>query len=49
MPGFTIQNLKEVEDSAAERGPEIEARFARVGAGDPSKARRRRGSGRWAP
>jgi len=26
---FTIKNLKEVEDSAAERGPEIEARFAR--------------------
>jgi mannose-6-phosphate isomerase-like protein (cupin superfamily) len=29
MPDFTIKNLKEVEDSAAERGPEIEARFAR--------------------
>ncbi len=29
MPDFTIKNLKELEDSAAERGPDIEARFAR--------------------
>jgi mannose-6-phosphate isomerase-like protein (cupin superfamily) len=29
MANFTIKNLKDVEDSAAERGPEIEARFAR--------------------
>jgi mannose-6-phosphate isomerase-like protein (cupin superfamily) len=26
---FAITNLKDVEDAAAERGPEIEARFAR--------------------
>jgi mannose-6-phosphate isomerase-like protein (cupin superfamily) len=26
---FTIRNLKELEDSAADRGPEIEARFGR--------------------
>lgn len=29
MPDYKIKNLKEVDDSAAERGPEIEARFAR--------------------
>jgi mannose-6-phosphate isomerase-like protein (cupin superfamily) len=29
MSDFTIKNLKDVEDSAAERGDEIEARFAR--------------------
>jgi len=29
MANFTIKNLKDVEDSAAERGPGIEARFAR--------------------
>jgi hypothetical protein len=26
---FTLKNLKELEDSAANRGPEIEARFGR--------------------
>lgn len=29
MNGYTIVNLKELEDSAGERAPEIEARFAR--------------------
>jgi mannose-6-phosphate isomerase-like protein (cupin superfamily) len=29
MSNFTIKNLKEVDDSAADRGPDIEARFAR--------------------
>jgi mannose-6-phosphate isomerase-like protein (cupin superfamily) len=29
MTDYTIKNLMEVEDSAAERGPDIEARFAR--------------------
>ena len=29
MPDYTIKNLKEIEDSAADRGPGIEARFAR--------------------
>ena len=29
MSSFTKINLKDVEDSAAERGPEVEARFAR--------------------
>jgi hypothetical protein len=29
MPNFTIKNLKDVEDSAAGRGPGMEARFAR--------------------
>jgi mannose-6-phosphate isomerase-like protein (cupin superfamily) len=29
MPGFTIKNFEEVDDSAADRGPGIEARFAR--------------------
>jgi mannose-6-phosphate isomerase-like protein (cupin superfamily) len=29
MPGFTHKNLKEIENAAAERGPDIEARFAR--------------------
>ena len=29
MTGFTITNLKQVEDSAADRGPEMEARFGR--------------------
>src|SRR3974390_392622 len=29
MPDFTMKTLKELDDSAAGRGPEIEARFAR--------------------
>ena|SRR2546421_2323336 len=29
MPDFTIKNLKQVEDSAAERPGDLEARFAR--------------------
>jgi mannose-6-phosphate isomerase-like protein (cupin superfamily) len=29
MPDYTIKNLMEVEDSAADRGPQLEARFAR--------------------
>lgn len=29
MSDFAIKNLKEVDDSAANRGPDIEARFAR--------------------
>jgi quercetin dioxygenase-like cupin family protein len=29
MPPFTITNLKDIEDSAGERAPGIEARFAR--------------------
>jgi mannose-6-phosphate isomerase-like protein (cupin superfamily) len=29
MSDFSIKNFKEVDDSAADRGPEIEARFAR--------------------
>jgi mannose-6-phosphate isomerase-like protein (cupin superfamily) len=29
MPDYTIKNLKEVDDSAADRGPDIEARFGR--------------------
>jgi mannose-6-phosphate isomerase-like protein (cupin superfamily) len=29
MPDYSIKNLKEVDDAAAERGPDIEARFAR--------------------
>ncbi len=29
MSGFTIRNLKEIEDSAGERAPGIEGRFAR--------------------
>ncbi len=29
MAGFTIKNLKEIEDSAGERAPGIEGRFAR--------------------
>jgi quercetin dioxygenase-like cupin family protein len=29
MSNFTIKNLKEVDDSAAERGDEMEARFGR--------------------
>jgi uncharacterized cupin superfamily protein len=29
MPDYTIKNLKELENSAAERGPGIDARFAR--------------------
>jgi mannose-6-phosphate isomerase-like protein (cupin superfamily) len=29
MPDYTIKNLMEIDDSAADRGPEIEARFAR--------------------
>ena len=29
MSGFTIVNLKEIEDSAGERSPDLEARFAR--------------------
>lgn len=29
MAGFTIVNLKEIEDSAGERSPDLEARFGR--------------------
>jgi quercetin dioxygenase-like cupin family protein len=29
MPDYAIRNLKELEDAAANRGPDIEARFAR--------------------
>jgi mannose-6-phosphate isomerase-like protein (cupin superfamily) len=29
MPDYTIKNLKDVEDSAADHGPGLEARFAR--------------------
>ena len=29
MPDYAIVNLKEIEDAAADRGPEVEARFAR--------------------
>jgi mannose-6-phosphate isomerase-like protein (cupin superfamily) len=29
MPDFTIKNLKEIDDAAADRGPDVEARFAR--------------------
>jgi mannose-6-phosphate isomerase-like protein (cupin superfamily) len=29
MPDYTIKNIKDVEDSAADRGPGLEARFAR--------------------
>jgi mannose-6-phosphate isomerase-like protein (cupin superfamily) len=29
MPDFTLKNLMDIEDSAAERGPGIEARFGR--------------------
>ncbi len=29
MAGYTIKNLKEIEDSAGDRAPGIEARFAR--------------------
>ena len=29
MPNFTIKNLMEIDDAAADRGPEIEARLAR--------------------
>jgi quercetin dioxygenase-like cupin family protein len=29
MAGFTIKNLKDIEDSAGERAPGVEARFAR--------------------
>ena len=29
MSDFAIKNLKEIDDAAANRGPEIEARFAR--------------------
>jgi mannose-6-phosphate isomerase-like protein (cupin superfamily) len=29
MTDFTIKNLKEVDNSAAERGPDLEARFGR--------------------
>jgi quercetin dioxygenase-like cupin family protein len=29
MSNFAIKNLKEVDDSAADRGPDVEARFAR--------------------
>lgn len=29
MSDFAIKNLKEIDDSAADRGPNIEARFAR--------------------
>ncbi len=30
MSGYAIVNLKEIEDSAGERAPGIEARFART-------------------
>jgi mannose-6-phosphate isomerase-like protein (cupin superfamily) len=30
MPDFTIKNLKEIDDSAAGRGADIEARFGRT-------------------
>ena len=29
MPNYAITNLKQVDDSAADRGPDIEARFGR--------------------
>jgi quercetin dioxygenase-like cupin family protein len=29
MPGYAKANLKQIEDAAADRGPDIEARFAR--------------------
>jgi mannose-6-phosphate isomerase-like protein (cupin superfamily) len=29
MPDFTVKNFKDVDDSAADRGPGLEARFAR--------------------
>src|SRR5438270_12865118 len=29
MPDFSLKNLKEIDDAAADRGPDIEARFAR--------------------
>jgi quercetin dioxygenase-like cupin family protein len=29
MPDFAIKNFKDIDDSAANRGPDIEARFAR--------------------
>jgi mannose-6-phosphate isomerase-like protein (cupin superfamily) len=29
MSDFKIKNLKEIDDSAADRGPDVEARFAR--------------------
>ena len=29
MSDFAVKNLREIEDAAAERGPDIEARFAR--------------------
>jgi mannose-6-phosphate isomerase-like protein (cupin superfamily) len=29
MPDFTLKNMMDIEDSAADRGPGIEARFAR--------------------
>ncbi len=29
MAGYTVVNLKEIEDSAAERAPDLEARFGR--------------------
>jgi mannose-6-phosphate isomerase-like protein (cupin superfamily) len=29
MPDFTLKNMMDIEDSAAERGPGIEARFGR--------------------
>ena len=29
MSNFAIKNLKEIDDAAADRGPDIEARFAR--------------------
>lgn len=29
MPDFSLKNLKEIDDAAAERAPDIEARFAR--------------------
>jgi mannose-6-phosphate isomerase-like protein (cupin superfamily) len=29
MPDYTLKNIKDVDDSAADRGPGLEARFAR--------------------
>jgi len=30
VSGYTVKNLMDVEDSASERGPDLEARFARA-------------------
>ena len=29
MPGYTIKNLKEIDDSSGDNAPDVEARFAR--------------------